>query len=241
MAQAPVPTRAHRPSSGKGDVSTVLARLTRAVTGITACWTVGAALVGLWNIGVPPRTLDLVRRSNSAAWLLSALFCWAAAVVLLVWLLGDERSDGWWWRAGRLAAGAALLFLSLDAVAGLQAHELPRLINLWVNRFYPLGPHSIDGDEIPPVTSPLTAVIAVALGAGVAGLRGRGLALGLGVCGLAALGVAAWLEWQRLLDYPKQQPAAQNLAAAIDIARLTGAALLAWAFTLHLRGRLRSV
>jgi hypothetical protein len=233
-AHQPLRRGAAIPSAAAG------ARLRRVLLWGTTAWTCGAALVAAWNLGEPPRTFDFVRHSNSATWLIAALFGLGAGAAVLLWALDDDAAAGWLpvGRWGWLAAAAALLWLSLDAVAGLQAHELPRLANFWVNAVHALGDNRIDGDEIPPVTSPLTACAALGLLAGVLRLRGIALLLTLGLAGLALLGGAALLEWRRLLVVPHKQLPSRDLVVAIDLARIGGSTLLLWALTLRLRSLL---
>jgi hypothetical protein len=212
-------------------------RLRRVTTTAAICWTAAAAIVALWNVVVPPRTLDLVRRSNSGAWLIAALFLSAACAALLAWVCAAGNGHAAWRRRAWLAAGAALLFLSLDAVAGLQTQELPRLVNRWAYEAGVISSGAIDGDELPPVTAPLTAVAGLLLVAGVVALSDQPKAGAFGILALAALALAGMLQL-RLLDLHRAPPS-PNLLAAIDIARLGGGALLLWAFTLRLRAQLR--
>jgi hypothetical protein len=169
-------------------------RLARGLLVAAVCWTVAAGVVALWNIGVPPRMFDLLRRSNSAAWLVSGVFFAGAGAALLAWAL----EPGFLRRVAWLVAGAALLFLSLDAVSGLQVSEIPRLLNRWAYDLNLINSGAIDGDEFPPVTSPLAALVGMLLIAGVAALRSERTAYFCGIAALVALGLAAFLQLRLL-------------------------------------------
>ena len=229
---APFPAGASTASAG---LPAAVARLRRALAAAVAIVTAVAVVVALWNLVAVPRTLDLARRSNSAAWLVAALFGAAAVAAVLLWALDEEWR---WFGAGRwvwLVAAGGLIWLSVDAVAGLQVAELPRLVNHWVNEVRPLVGQRIDGDEVPPVSAPITALVALALVAAVPRLVRQPRALAPALAGLLALAIAALWQWQRLVVFPGGQPAPRDLMIAIDLARLSGALLLLWAFMLRLR------
>jgi hypothetical protein len=204
-------------------------RLARGLLVAAVCWSVVAGALGLWNIGVPPRMFDLLRRANTASWLLSGVFFAGAGTAFLAWALepGFPRRAAW------LGAGAALLFLSLDAVSGLQVIEIPRLLTHWGYKLGVLDTGAIDGDEFPPVTAPLAALAGILLIGSVAALRGERGAYGCGIGGLAALGLATFLHL-RLLEAHAARPS-PNTLALIDACRLAGGVLFLWACTLRAR------
>lgn len=204
-------------------------RLAHGLLVAAICWSLAAAVVALWNIGEPPRMFDLLRRSNSATWLVSGVFFSGAGVALIAWAFEPRMVR----RAAWLAAGAALLFLSYDAVSGFQVSELPRLLTRWAYELHVINAGLIDGDEFPPASTPFAALTALLLTAGVAALRGERAAYVCGILGLGALGLAAFLQL-RLLETHADRPS-QNTLALIDICRLAGGALFLWTFTLRAR------
>lgn len=213
---------------------TALARLALAASWVAACWSLAALLLIGSNIRTPHPAFDLLRRGNIAAWMVASIFGAGAALAIALWAVDDRRQrypPDWVW----LVAAVALLWLSADAVAALHTRELPRLLNGWLSEIHPLAGRTIDGDEAPPVATPLIGLVALALGACVARLRGVRPALLCGAVALMVLATAAGLELRRLLAYADNGRPSQNLAVAIDAARLIGGCLLLWAMALRLR------